>query len=67
MADAGRPGPNGCRDKRGRKRDWDVLFRILSVATLLSNVCERFNWVIHTYCQMSNHYHLLLETVDGNL
>ena len=33
-ADAGRPGPKGCRGKRGRKRDWDVLFRILSVATL---------------------------------
>ncbi|MFC1355100.1 MAG: hypothetical protein G8D89_22300 [gamma proteobacterium symbiont of Clathrolucina costata] len=26
----------GCRDKRGRKGDWDVPFRILSVTTLLS-------------------------------
>ncbi|MFC1355108.1 MAG: hypothetical protein G8D89_22340 [gamma proteobacterium symbiont of Clathrolucina costata] len=25
----------GCRDKRGRKGDWDVPFRILSVTTLL--------------------------------
>ncbi|MCG7879821.1 MAG: hypothetical protein N0E42_12105 [Candidatus Thiodiazotropha endolucinida] len=24
-----------CRDKRGRKGDWDVPFRILSVTTLL--------------------------------
>lgn len=34
---------------------------------VLSQVCERFNWVIHGYCQMTNHYHLLTETVDGNL
>jgi putative transposase len=23
--------------------------------------------VVHAYCQMTNHYHLLVETVDGNL
>ena len=34
---------------------------------ILGHVCERFNWVIHGYCQMTNHYHLLAETVDGNL
>jgi putative transposase len=34
---------------------------------VLGLVCERFNWVVHAYCQMSNHYHLLLETPDGNL
>lgn len=34
---------------------------------VLENVCHRFNWVVHAYCQMSNHYHLLVETVDGNL
>lgn len=34
---------------------------------MLGAVCSRFNWVVHGYCQMSNHYHLLLETVDGNL
>ena len=33
----------------------------------LGNTCQRFNWVVHAFCQMSNHYHLLLETVDGNL
>ena len=33
----------------------------------LSQVCERFNWVVHSYCQMGNHYHLLVETVDGYL
>ena len=34
---------------------------------VLGTVCSRFNWVVHAYCQMSNHYHLLLETADGNL
>lgn len=33
----------------------------------LAGVCERFNWVCHAYCQMSNHYHLLIETPDANL
>jgi len=34
---------------------------------VLSKVCSRFNWVVHAYCQMTNHYHLLVETMDGNL
>ncbi|MBZ0093949.1 MAG: transposase [Sulfuricella sp.] len=34
---------------------------------VLGTVCSRFNWVVHAYCQMTNHYHLLLETADGNL
>jgi REP element-mobilizing transposase RayT len=34
---------------------------------VLGNVCTRFNWVVHAFCQMTNHYHLLVETVDGNL
>lgn len=34
---------------------------------VLKNVCERFNWVVHAYCMMSNHYHLLIETPDSNL
>ena len=34
---------------------------------VLAQTCNRFNWVIHAYCQMSNHYHLLVETIDANL
>jgi putative transposase len=34
---------------------------------VLALVCGRFNWVVHAYCQMTNHYHLLIETVEGNL
>ncbi len=35
--------------------------------TLVGEVCERFNWWGHAYCLMTNHYHLLMETPDGNL
>ncbi|MEZ9911037.1 transposase, partial [Vibrio sp. 10N.261.51.A3] len=34
---------------------------------VLSGTSERFNWVVHSYCLMTNHYHLLVETPDGNL
>lgn len=34
---------------------------------VLGLVCARFHLVIHAYCQMTNHYHLMVETVEGNL
>nr|WP_306801361.1 transposase [Endozoicomonas sp. ONNA1] len=34
---------------------------------VLAEVCHRFNWVIHSWCLMNNHYHLVVETPDGNL
>lgn len=34
---------------------------------VLAEVCSRFNWVVHAFCQMGNHYHLVVETVDGKL
>ena len=34
---------------------------------VLAEVVERYNWVCHAYCLMSNHYHLVIETLDGNL
>ncbi len=39
----------------------------LNWLTLLAKTCERFNWICYAYCLMSNHYHLVLETPDGNL
>jgi REP element-mobilizing transposase RayT len=33
----------------------------------LASATERYGAVIHAYCLMSNHYHLLLETPGGNL
>ena len=40
--------------------------RVLFLGTLAEGV-ERFNWVCHAYCLMTNHYHLVVETPDGNL
>ncbi len=44
-----------CNDDR---QDW---------LAVLGTVCNRFNWVVHSFCQMTNHYHLLVETPDANL
>jgi putative transposase len=33
----------------------------------LQHVNKRYNWICHAYCLMTNHYHLLIETPDGNL
>jgi len=30
-------------------------------------VCERFNWRCHGWCQMTNHYHIVIETPDADL
>jgi REP element-mobilizing transposase RayT len=34
---------------------------------ILGDVVDRYNWLCHSYCLMDNHYHLLIETLDGNL
>ena len=34
---------------------------------LLGHVCRRFNWACHAYCLMDNHYHIVVETAEGNL
>ncbi|CAK0770780.1 transposase [Gammaproteobacteria bacterium] len=34
---------------------------------VLGGVWERYNWTVHAYCLMTNHYHLLVETPDANL
>jgi len=33
----------------------------------LGEVIDQFNWVCHAWCLMDNHYHLLIQTPDGNL
>jgi len=45
------------RDRQDRA-DW---------LALLGEVCARFNWRCHAYCEMTNHYHLVVETPDANL
>lgn len=39
----------------------------LNFLNTLLHVNKRYNWVCHAYCLMTNHYHLLIETPDGNL
>jgi len=34
---------------------------------VLAHVVERFGWVCHAWCLMTNHYHLMIETPKGNL
>lgn len=43
--------------------DYDRL-RFLDV---LSDVVDRFAWICHAHCLMTNHYHLLVETPAANL
>jgi len=40
----------------------DIRFCVFS-----KKVIVRYNWVCHAYCLMDNHYHLLIETPEGNL
>jgi putative transposase len=35
--------------------------------SIMEKVVRRYNWICHAYCLMDNHYHLLIETPDGNL
>lgn len=54
---------------RGNKRE-NIFFErqdYRSFLNTLEQACERFDWVVHAYCLMSNHYHILLETPQGNL
>ena len=34
---------------------------------LLCDACMKFNIILHNYCLMSNHYHLLIEIKKENL
>ena len=34
---------------------------------ILTTVNKRYNWLCHAYCLMNNHYHIVIETPDGNL
>lgn len=33
----------------------------------LARANKRYKWICHAYCLMNNHYHLLIETLAGNL
>jgi REP element-mobilizing transposase RayT len=54
---------------RGNYR-WDVFHSDASKAdfeSCLFEACAKSNWRLHAYVVMSNHFHLAIETPDGNL
>jgi putative transposase len=54
------------RGNQGQPVFADDLDRNLWLQTL-GETCEKTGWQIHAYVLMTNHYHLLLETPEGNL
>jgi REP element-mobilizing transposase RayT len=52
-------------DRRGRifRSDSDRLTWL----SILGETCDRFNFAVQAYCQMTNHYHILLETINGQI
>ena len=34
---------------------------------IFAAVCARYDWLCHAWCQMTNHYHIVVETRAGNL
>ena len=39
----------------------------IQTTNTLGKVSKRYNWYCHAYCLMKNHYHLIIETPEGNL
>ncbi|KQV59848.1 MULTISPECIES: transposase [unclassified Duganella] len=39
----------------------------LTWLSIVGETCERFNFEVRAYCQMTNHFHILLEAIDGEL
>ena len=52
---------------RGRQRIFHSDSDYTTFLRTISEACERFNLVVHAYCLMGNHYHLLLQTPNANL
>lgn len=54
---------------RGNRRS--VIYRDdtdrLAWLDVMALVCERHHCVVHSYCLMSNHFHLMIETIEANL
>ena len=50
-----------------RKRIYKDEVDRLKFLDILAEVNRKYNWLCHAYCLMDNHYHLIIETPDGNL
>ena len=53
----GNQGHAICRDDADRKRFLETL----------AEACEKTGWQVYAYVLIGNHYHLLVETPEGNL
>jgi REP element-mobilizing transposase RayT len=54
---------------RGRSKN-NIFFNDIHYLTFINTVresCKRFGSIIHSYCLMPNHYHLLIQTPNANL
>ncbi|GBD97993.1 MAG TPA: addiction module toxin RelE [Nitrospirae bacterium] len=53
----GNAGEGIFRDEEDRK----------NMLATIKKVRDRYKWLCHAYCLMDNHYHLIIETPEGNL
>ena len=63
------PGAHYHVINRGNYRGWIFRDERTKVAftKCLFEACGRSGWVLHAYVVMGNHFHLALETPEGNL
>jgi putative transposase len=54
---------------RGNRRESIFLDRTDRLAWIVEaqRMCQRFHFIVHAFCLMTNHFHLLIETPEGNL
>jgi putative transposase len=67
-ATAGQVGGTGVMS-RGDQRD-DIFFNDVDrydFVKTLSEACLKTDWLVHAFCLMKNHYHLVVETPGANL
>src|SRR5512142_2829670 len=55
---------NRGNDKKAIFKDDHDHETFLKIPTFVN---KRYHWLCHGYCLMNNHYHLIVETPDGNL
>src|SRR5436190_2165975 len=63
--------PDGIFHVTGRGAKRAAIFRTdadySEFRALLLRIAERFGWVVHAYCLMPNHYHLIVESTQPHL
>jgi REP element-mobilizing transposase RayT len=50
-----------------RLRTYEDRLDYAKFETLLRRVVEKRGWSVHAYCQMPNHYHLVLDTPEADI